>query len=91
MCVLSHSFVLFIPAKCPSLDPPSNGAVEVTGLYQGSTATYSCVANYQLSNDETRTCGVNGMWSGLTPFCACKKEQKEIYIAEDYCILNFLQ
>ena len=55
-------------ALCPTLTPPSNGAVTWDGLTNGSTATYTCDTDYYMTGDNTRTCQ-NGVWSGQAPIC----------------------
>ncbi|KAJ7352843.1 hypothetical protein OS493_033385 [Desmophyllum pertusum] len=35
----------------------------------GTTATFTCQANYILVNDATRTCQQDGTWSGVQPRC----------------------
>ena len=56
------------PALCPTLTPPSNGAVTWDGLTHGSTATYTCDTGYYMAGDNPRTCQ-NGVWSGQEPVC----------------------
>ena len=57
---------------CPPLMNPTGGSVSVTGLRQGSTATYSCNVGYDLMGDSSRTCGGTGMWTGNEPACLSK-------------------
>ena len=59
-------------AKCDSLEDPANGAVTVTGLYQGSTATYTCNVAYELVGDVMRTCNSSAHWTNVEPTCARK-------------------
>ena len=40
---------------CSELSSPVNGEVTWTGLTTGSTATYTCASDYQLTGDQTRT------------------------------------
>ena len=54
---------------CPPLMNPTGGSVSVSGLRQGSTATYSCNVGYDLMGDSSRTCGGTGMWTGSEPVC----------------------
>ena len=58
--------------ECDSLTNPANGVVVVTGLTQGSTATYTCIGNYELIGEDTRTCDSNATWTNMEPICACK-------------------
>ena len=67
--------------RCPSLDPPQNGQVVVSGLTSGSTATYSCLGGFSLVGNEVRTCLENGIWSSVPPFCrqvTCKVLQSPL-------------
>ncbi len=34
-----------------------------------TVATYTCVTDYTLNGDTTRTCESDGMWSGSDPTC----------------------
>ena len=54
---------------CPELPDPSNGAVVVSGLTVGSTASYTCDAGFELSENILRMCEVDGIWSGSEPLC----------------------
>ena len=44
---------------------PDSGPVD-------TVATYTCNPGYTLNGGSTRTCGSNGMWSGLAPTCQRK-------------------
>ena len=39
-----------------------------------TVATYTCNPGFTLNGDTTRTCGSDGVWSGLAPTC-----QRKIY------------
>ena len=54
---------------CPRLIAPVNGAVQLSGVTPGATATYSCNPGYRLTGPETRTCQVNVTWSDTAPVC----------------------
>ena len=54
---------------CSELTDPDNGKVNLTGLTNGSTATYTCDNGYKLSRNQTRTCLNTGVWSGQKPIC----------------------
>ena len=58
-----------LAATCEGLDAPANGQVDVTTLYQGSVATYTCDPTYKLNGDPERTCESSGEWSGVEPSC----------------------
>ena len=54
---------------CPELPDPLNGAVEVSGLTVGSTASYTCDDGFELSENILRMCEPGGVWSGSEPLC----------------------
>ena len=54
---------------CPELPDPSNGAVMVSGLTVGSTASYTCDDGFKLSENILRMCETGGVWSGSEPLC----------------------
>ena len=56
-------------ANCPGLPGPNGGTVFAATLTYGSTATYSCLAGYNLSGAPTRLCQSDGTWSGAAPTC----------------------
>lgn len=55
--------------KCPKLENPHNGHVELSGWTYGHMATYTCDPGFILSGDESRTCQSNAAWSGALPMC----------------------
>lgn len=58
---------------CGVLEDPENGSVDLSdGTTEGSTATYTCFAGYQLKGVATRTCIRSG-WSDKEPTCERKK------------------
>ena len=59
-------------AACPTLMEPENGQLDLDGVTQMSTATYSCNIGFTLNGDQTRTCGSDGSWSGSEPSCQSK-------------------
>ncbi len=65
---------LFVVIDCGELTPPANGGVDVTSTLLGGMATYMCNNGYNINEDEIRTCGDNGNWSGNEPSCQSKKE-----------------
>ena len=54
---------------CPALTDPVNGVVSLSGVTQGSTATYTCNIGFTISGALTRTCGSSGAWLQPEPSC----------------------
>ena len=54
---------------CGPLEVPNNGQVSASETVYNYTATYTCNTGYVLSGGSTRTCQVNGEWSGNAPTC----------------------
>jgi len=63
--------VLPISGDCPDLPAPANGAVSMSGIIVGSTATYSCNEGFSLDGNVERTCE-DDMWTGTEPVCLSK-------------------
>lgn len=57
---------------CPKLKAPANGAVNVSGLYPGQKAVYSCNDGFQLVGLSVRKCQRDGKWSQEAPICKRK-------------------
>jgi len=72
----THIQSLITAVDCGSLANPKNGRVELTGTTFGSTATYSCQNGFILVGSSTRTCQINGLWSGRAPVCSGKDQHK---------------
>ena len=53
---------------CPTLVPPANGNLVLSGNTFGETAGYTCNTGFILEGDSTLTCGGDGQWSG-SPTC----------------------
>ena len=62
-----------VVSGCPTLDDPVNGMVSVTGTATGDTATYTCIAGFELIGTETVTCMSDGTWSDEPPMCRRKQ------------------
>ena len=58
VCIVSFSVL------CPLMSPV-NGRVSLSGL----VSTYTCDSGYKLIGSKTRTCQVDGTWSGALPSC----------------------
>ncbi len=55
---------------CDQLFDPANGNVDLTGVTEGSTATYTCDQRFEIIfGDKLRTCQSDGQWSGDEPIC----------------------
>ena len=55
---------------CGELTNQVNGLVDTSqGTTLDQVANYSCNNGYLLVGNMTRTCQVDGMWSGTEPFC----------------------
>ncbi len=65
--------VLFVAAACPDLPVPANGVItyDSTTIPRpvGSTATYTCDTDYQVTGLLVRTCTVTGWSTGDDPVC----------------------
>ena len=61
---------------CDPLSDPANGMVTVPSRIVGSVATYECDTGREVVGDETRTCQVDGQWSGSEPTCECASLSK---------------
>ena len=59
--------------KCPDLENPLNGRVNVKKQTLDSTATYKCKEGFVLTGgDRVQKCLAEGSWSGKAPLCKCK-------------------
>ena len=70
LCCLTQSTVIM----CPQLDNPGNASVTLSmDTLEMSTATYSCNFGFvQIAGNTSRTCQVDGSWSGVVPTCQSK-------------------
>ena len=59
--------------QCPTLDPPSNGRLEIAGAggYE-DVATYSCDTGFNLVGMSQHACQSDGTWSDSEPTCESK-------------------
>ena len=71
-CIHASPLFLLTAVDCGALTNPGNGMVVVSTTTFMSTATYTCNTGYMLSEDVTRTCGSDMMWSGNEPTCDCE-------------------
>ena len=65
----AYFYIYNIAVDCGDLTPPPFGQINLPGTTFGSTATYSCNGDRELTGDMTRTCQANGTWSGTSPEC----------------------
>ncbi len=57
--------------QCPELPPPSGGAVRLTSrIPRSGIAIYSCNTGNNLIGSVTRSCQIDGTWSGTAPTCS---------------------
>ena len=54
---------------CGDLNDPVNGVVAVNDTVEGSIANYICDEGFSPDGPVDRTCGSDGMWSGVPPMC----------------------
>ena len=55
---------------CPDLPDPENGQVSLSGMTEGSLATYQCDAGFFPTDGvAVRICEAGGEWSGSAPTC----------------------
>ena len=66
---LSSISYTFTASQCPNPIPPSNGAVTVSGLSIGSTASYTCLPGFNMVGMATRQCQQDATWSNSAPMC----------------------
>lgn len=66
--------VYFLVVDCGPLPDPPNGMVQQTGTFLGSVTTYSCSTGFKLLNEENRTCGADGEWTGVEGICIGMRE-----------------
>lgn len=60
------------PARiaCGKPVAPAHGTVRAPVTHYGATARYACSTDYRMTGAATRTCQLDGTWSGSTPACA---------------------
>ena len=58
-----------ITVRCPELCNPDNGYTLYTDTIVGSVARFGCLPDYELSDNENRTCEGSGNWSSPSPVC----------------------
>ena len=62
-----------IAMKCPELEKPMNGRIEVKQPTFGAKAEYSCNDGFDMTGgNRVRQCMAAGSWSGRAPSCQCK-------------------
>jgi hypothetical protein len=63
---------LFFPTEtdCGHPGEITNGTVNVSeGTKVNATIQYTCIRRYSLNGPSSRTCGLDGQWTGVTPTC----------------------
>ncbi|XP_053399292.1 CUB and sushi domain-containing protein 3-like [Mercenaria mercenaria] len=56
---------------CEALEDVSSGDMSVITDGVVSYVYYTCAVGYTLEGDSNRTCGIDGIWSGMKPVCIC--------------------
>ena len=56
-------------SACPSLSPPSNGDLSVTGFSINDKATIFCDVGFAITGSSERSCTSSG-WDGVAADCA---------------------
>ena len=69
ICTRFFCYIFPLGITCPDLENPANGALVVSGMNPGDTATYTCISGYELEGADTLTCGFGGMWNPDPPVC----------------------
>lgn len=64
-------------SQCPDLPDPLRGMVNISGCTPGSTACYTCVAEFEPTT-MCRTCLISGEWSGGDITCESKESMIEV-------------
>ena len=60
---------------CGDLLDPLDGDVDLDGTVEGSVAIYTCFEGFVPNGPVIRTCGSDGMWSGVAPLCEGELER----------------
>ena len=68
--LILHYIIKCTVINCGNLPMITSGAVDTSGgTNYKCTAVYTCNTGYVLNGNITRTCQVDGMWSGSEPTC----------------------
>ena len=63
-------YILLLTTDCGAPNSINNGSIVIDeGMLYNATVTYSCDTGYYLSNNVSRVCDDNGVWSGEDPTC----------------------
>jgi hypothetical protein len=63
------------PSSCGSPDKQINTTIKGSNYNVGSTIEYECPEGHMLVGEGTRSCGMEGFWSGKAPSCKCNKRK----------------
>jgi len=85
------SFCKYLVIACPPLTAPDNGGIDCSlgddgHPSLGDTCTFTCDDDYFLSGSESRSCQVDGRWSGTVPMCIrsmlirCKNAKFHVFL-----------
>ena len=58
------------PVDCGTLDPPTDGSIDLPATTFESVASYRCDTGFTLAGPATRTCQADGTWSDDAPICS---------------------
>ena len=64
MCYVRHTDI-----DCGDPGTPTNGQRSLSSTIYNSVVTYTCDVGYTLQGSNSRTCQVDGQWSGSVPQC----------------------
>lgn len=71
--ILTVSLFYFLPViSCGDPGSPINGEILGSEFTYGKTVIYDCNPGYQLKGTRSRTCQLDGSWSGLVATCVSK-------------------
>ena len=68
-CLLFHFSPRLVVIDCGDPGTPANGERVGSEFTYGKTITYDCDPGYQISGSRSRTCQLDGSWSGSVATC----------------------
>jgi len=78
-CLHNYHDLLLFSTDCQLLTDPDNGVISCSlgddgQASLGDTCNYTCNSGYELSGNVSRSCELNGNWSGTEPTCTRSKK-----------------